>query len=121
VLFELSEYALYLAEQNLQELFPGLDLVGFVGDVKNGARVGEILRQHPPSILFHAAAYKHVPMMEVNNGFEALRNNTLGTLALARAAAAAGVPKFVLVSTDKAVNPVNIMGASKRVAEMICQ
>ena len=121
VLFELSEYALYLAEQNLQELFPGLDLVGLVGDVKNGARVREIIASHRPSILFHAAAYKHVPMMEVNNGFEAMRNNALGTLTLARAAVAGGVPKFVLVSTDKAVNPVNIMGASKRLAEMVCQ
>jgi FlaA1/EpsC-like NDP-sugar epimerase len=121
VLFELSEYALYRAEQDLQAAFPNLELLGLVGDIKNDARVREVIGKHTPAVLFHAAAYKHVPMMEVNNAFEAMRNNALGTLTLARAAAAAGVPKFVLVSTDKAVNPVNIMGASKRLAEMICQ
>jgi FlaA1/EpsC-like NDP-sugar epimerase len=121
VLFELSEFALYRGEQDLQAAFPNLELVGLVGDIKNDARVREVIGKYTPTVLFHAAAYKHVPMMEVNNGFEAMRNNALGTLTLARAAAAAGVPKFVLVSTDKAVNPVNIMGASKRLAEMICQ
>jgi FlaA1/EpsC-like NDP-sugar epimerase len=121
VLFELSEFALYRAEQDLQAAFPDLALLGLVGDVKNDARVREVIGKHTPAVLFHAAAYKHVPMMEVDNGFEAMRNNALGTLILARAAAAAGVPKFVLISTDKAVNPVNIMGASKRLAEMICQ
>ncbi len=121
VLFEMSEYALYQVELDLQAAFPDLELIGMVGDVKNDARVREVLRAHHPDVLFHAAAYKHVPMMEVNNGFEAIRNNALGTLTLARAAADAGVPKFVLVSTDKAVNPVNIMGASKRLAEMVCQ
>jgi FlaA1/EpsC-like NDP-sugar epimerase len=121
VLFELSEYALYQIELDLAAAFPGLPLVGLVGDVKNAARVREVILEHRPSVLFHAAAYKHVPMMEVRNGFEAVRNNALGTLVLARAAAEAGVPKFVLVSTDKAVNPVNIMGASKRLAEMVCQ
>jgi FlaA1/EpsC-like NDP-sugar epimerase len=121
VLFELSEFALYKVEQDLQAAFPDLELLGLVGDVKNAARVREVIGDHAPAVIFHAAAYKHVPMMEVNNGFEAVRNNVLGTLTLARAAAAAGVPKFVLVSTDKAVNPVSIMGASKRLAEMICQ
>ncbi|MEO7760540.1 MAG: nucleoside-diphosphate sugar epimerase/dehydratase [Casimicrobiaceae bacterium] len=121
VLFELSEFALYQIELDLQAVFPTLELVGLVGDVKNAARVREVIAQYQPSALFHAAAYKHVPMMEVNNGFEAVRNNALGTLTLAQAAADAGVPKFVLVSTDKAVNPVNIMGASKRLAEMVCQ
>jgi FlaA1/EpsC-like NDP-sugar epimerase len=121
VLFELSEFALYQAEQDLQAAFPNLELLGLIGDIKNGARVREVIGMSLPTVIFHAAAYKHVPMMEVNNGFEAIRNNALGTLTIARAAAAAGVPKFVLVSTDKAVNPVNIMGASKRLAEMICQ
>jgi FlaA1/EpsC-like NDP-sugar epimerase len=121
VLFELSEYALYRIEQDLAALAPHLEVVGLVGDVKNAARVGEAIATHRPAVIFHAAAYKHVPMMEVNNGFEAVRNNALGTLVLARAAVAAGVPKFVLVSTDKAVNPANIMGGSKRLAEMVCQ
>ena len=121
VLFELSEYALYQIEHDLQSAFPGLQLVGLVGDVKNAARVRDVIREHQPTVLFHAAAYKHVPMMEVRNGFEAVRNNALGTLVLSRAAAEAGIAKFVLVSTDKAVNPVNIMGASKRLAEMVCQ
>ena len=121
VLFEQSEYALYQIELTLQAEFPELQIVGLVGDVKNAARVRQVITEQKPVVLFHAAAYKHVPMMEVNNGFEAIRNNVLGTLVLARAAAAAGVPKFVLVSTDKAVNPVSIMGASKRLAEMVCQ
>jgi len=121
VLLELSEYALYQIQQELESLFPTLPVIGLIGDVKNAARVREVIAAQRPAVLFHAAAYKHVPMMEVNNGFEAIRNNALGTLVLARAAAEAGVPKFVLVSTDKAVNPVNIMGASKRLAEMVCQ
>ena len=121
VLLELSEYALYQIQQELESLFPTLPVIGLIGDVKNAARVREVIAAQRPAVLFHAAAYKHVPMMDVNNGFEAIRNNALGTLLLARAAAEAGVPKFVLVSTDKAVNPVNIMGASKRLAEMVCQ
>ena len=121
VLFEVSEFALYQVEEELIAAFPGVDRVGIIGDVKHAARVREVIERFRPAVIFHAAAYKHVPMMEVNNGYEAIRNNALGTLAIARAAAAAGVPKFVLVSTDKAVNPVNIMGASKRLAEMICQ
>ncbi|MEP7083491.1 MAG: polysaccharide biosynthesis protein, partial [Betaproteobacteria bacterium] len=121
ILFEISEFALYSVEEDLRRAFPNLELVTLVGDIKNAARVGEVIVRHAPAMIFHAAAYKHVPMMEVNNGYEAIRNNALGTLTLARAAAAAGVPKFVLISTDKAVNPVNIMGASKRIAEMICQ
>ena len=74
-----------------------------------------------PEVVFHAAAYKHVPLLETGNAFEAVRNNVLGTLNVARAAAATGARKFVLVSTDKAVNPANVMGASKRVAELVCQ
>jgi FlaA1/EpsC-like NDP-sugar epimerase len=92
-----------------------------VGDAKHEALVDELLQRERPSVLFHAAAYKHVPLMEENNAWQAVRNNAYGTWVLARAAVSARVEKFVLVSTDKAVNPTNVMGASKRLAEMVCQ
>ncbi len=121
VLFESSEFALYRIEQKLQALYPGLALRCLVGDVKDATRMRAVLQQAQPQVVFHAAAYKHVPLMESDNATEALRNNTLGTLVIARAAVAAGVERFVMVSTDKAVNPTNVMGASKRLAEMVCQ
>ena len=92
-----------------------------IGDVKNAARVAQVLRRYKPSLVFHAAAYKHVPMMEQANVGEALANNVLGTYTLAQACKQANVQKLVLISTDKAVNPTNVMGASKRLAEMVCQ
>jgi len=92
-----------------------------MGDVKNRARVERTMRMYSPSVIFHAAAYKHVPMMEENNAWEAVQNNVGGTYVVASAAMAAGVKKFVLISTDKAVNPTNVMGATKRLAEMVCQ
>jgi FlaA1/EpsC-like NDP-sugar epimerase len=118
VLFELSELALYQVEQQLAELHPHLPLVRLIGDVKSLAQIGQACSTHRPQLVFHAAAYKHVPLMEEHNAWAALRNNTLGTYLAARAAAAAGVERFVLISTDKAVNPTNVMGASKRAAEM---
>ncbi|MDD2685706.1 MAG: nucleoside-diphosphate sugar epimerase/dehydratase [Gallionella sp.] len=121
VLFELSEYALYTIEQELRQTFPQLDFVCLVGDVRDAARVGEVLGIYQPSAVFHAAAYKHVPMMEQRNAWQAIRNNVLGTWTIARAAQQYGVNKFVMISTDKAVNPTNVMGASKRLAEMVCQ
>jgi FlaA1/EpsC-like NDP-sugar epimerase len=89
--------------------------------VKDAARVEDIIRSHRPSVIFHAAAYKHVPLMESGNAWQAVLNNAAGTHVLARAAAAAGVEKFVFISTDKAVKPTSVMGASKRLAEMVCQ
>ena len=121
VLLELSEYALYQIQQALDDEFPGLPVVTVVGDAKHAALVEQILSRERPSVIFHAAAYKHVPLMEQTNAWQAVRNNAYGTWVIARAAVAAKVEKFVLVSTDKAVNPTNVMGASKRLAEMICQ
>jgi FlaA1/EpsC-like NDP-sugar epimerase len=121
VLFDLSEYALYQIQQTLQDEFPALPLATLVGDVKHRSLVEQVLTRERPSVIFHAAAYKHVPLMEETNAWQAVRNNAYGTWMLARAAVAAKVEKFVLVSTDKAVNPTNVMGASKRLAEMVCQ
>lgn len=121
IAFELSEYALYTLAEEFAEVFPEVDLVCLAGDVKDRHRLSEIITCHAPAIIFHAAAYKHVPLMEERNAWQAIRNNVLGTWVVAEAAAAAGTERFVLVSTDKAVNPTNVMGASKRLAEMICQ
>ena len=121
VLLELSEFALYQVQQTLADEFPELPVTTIVGDAKHAMLVEQVLARERPSVVFHAAAYKHVPLMEENNAWQAVRNNAFGTWVLARAAVAAGVEKFVLVSTDKAVNPTNVMGASKRLAEMICQ
>jgi FlaA1/EpsC-like NDP-sugar epimerase len=117
VLYEISEFALYAIEQE----FSGKSVRCIVGDVKDLARLEATFSTYRPDIVFHAAAYKHVPMMENENAWEAVRNNVLGTLRVARAAANNGVSEFVFISTDKAVNPANVMGASKRLAELVCQ
>lgn len=121
VLYEQSESALYAIAQEFADQQPGLAVQAAIGDVCDARRMREILRQHAPRVVFHAAAYKHVPLMEVENAFEAVANNAFGTLVAAREAQSAGVDVFVLISTDKAVRPVNVMGASKRLAEMLCQ
>ena len=121
VLFDLSEAALYEIRMALVDAFPQLPLAAVVGDVKHVALVEEVFARERPSVIFHAAAYKHVPLMEETNAWQAVRNNAYGTWVLARAATAARIEKFVLVSTDKAVNPTNVMGASKRLAEIVCQ
>jgi FlaA1/EpsC-like NDP-sugar epimerase len=121
VLFELNEYALYSIEQEFREGHGGVPIATVIGDVRNAGRIEAVMARFKPSVVFHAAAYKHVPMMEVDNSWEAVQNNVLGTLRLARAALRHGVEEFVLVSTDKAVNPANVMGATKRLSETICQ
>ena len=120
VLLETSEFALYRIDDELGQAFPKLERRCWAADVRDAGRVAEVLAMEKPALIFHAAAYKHVPLMESVNAWQAVRTNALGTLILARAAQAAGVEKFVLISTDKAVNPTNVMGASKRLAERLC-
>jgi FlaA1/EpsC-like NDP-sugar epimerase len=119
VLYELSEFNLYSTEQDLGERFPTLPLERLIGDVKDLAHLRHTMARTHPQVVFHAAAFKHVPLMEEGNALAALRNNTLGTHHAALAAAEAGVERFVLISTDKAVNPTNVMGATKRAAEKV--
>ena len=121
VLFDISEAALYEIKMALADAFPLLPVAAIVGDVKHVTLVEEVLAREKPDVIFHAAAYKHVPLMEETNAWQAVRNNAYGTWVVARAAVAAKVEKFVLVSTDKAVNPTSVMGASKRVGETVCQ
>jgi FlaA1/EpsC-like NDP-sugar epimerase len=121
VCFDVSEYALYQLEQELIRDYKEIELIFVTGDVKNEQRVKHILAIYQPKVVFHAAAYKHVPLMETHNVAEALANNVHGTYTIANASMQAGIEKFVLISTDKAVNPTNVMGASKRLAEMVCQ
>lgn len=121
VFLELNELALYSIQEEFLLRFPGINLSFVLGDIKDQARMAQIFTQFQPSVVFHAAAYKHVPLMEHENACQALLNNVFGTYVLAQMAISFGVEKFVLISTDKAVNPVSIMGASKRLAEMVCQ
>jgi len=120
VLYELSEFNLYSIEQDLGDAFPTLPLVRLIGDVKDLGHLRHTFARWKPQVVFHAAAFKHVPLMEEEgNAWAALRNNTLGTYHVALAAAETGAERFVLISTDKAVNPTNVMGATKRAAEMV--
>jgi FlaA1/EpsC-like NDP-sugar epimerase len=102
------------------ETFPKAPFVSILGDILDAKRLEEVMREYRPEVVFHAAAYKHVPMMEANP-VEAIKNNILGTRNVADASAKWEVEKFVMISTDKAVKPINVMGATKRIAEMICQ
>lgn len=120
VLLEQSEYALYAIDQELRAAFPGIEIVPALGSVLERERLERLMRRQQVATVYHAAAYKHVPLVEANP-FEGVRNNTLGTHAAACAAVAAGVKTFVLISTDKAVRPTNVMGASKRLAELSLQ
>ncbi|HYD74797.1 nucleoside-diphosphate sugar epimerase/dehydratase [Ramlibacter sp.] len=121
VCVDVSEFGIYQLEQQLRQAHPAMQGVYYTANVREPERLRAICLQHRPAVVFHAAAYKHVPLMEQHNEIEALRTNVLGTLHAARAAAACGARRFVMVSTDKAVNPTNIMGASKRLAELLVQ
>ncbi len=119
ILCDQRETGLYAVEYQLQQKYPGLPLKIVLGDIKDRVAVEQIFLQHAPHIVFHAAAYKHVPVMEAHPS-EAIRNNVLGTIVVADLAEQYGVERFLFVSTDKAINPSNVMGASKRIAEMYC-
>ncbi|CAM5188265.1 UDP-N-acetyl-alpha-D-glucosamine C6 dehydratase [Castellaniella defragrans] len=121
ILLEASEFALYMIEQWFGEHRPEVPIIRLAGDVKDEFRMAQVFSKYRPQIVFHAAAYKHVPLMEIDNAWQAVQNNIAGTLTVARAARDAGVERFVMISTDKAVNPTNVMGATKRVAEMVCE
>jgi FlaA1/EpsC-like NDP-sugar epimerase len=120
VLVDQAESNLYLASLQLKERYPALLFHAAVGDILSTPRVRELFREHRPEIVYHAAAYKHVPLME-ENPLEAIENNVFGTEIVAKEAARAGVGTFILISTDKAVEPVSVMGMTKRVAELVLQ
>ena len=120
IIFDIYENNAYDIQMELQRTYPDLNLVTLIGSVRNTARVDYVLDTYRPELVFHAAAHKHVPLME-DSPNEAIKNNVFGTYKMAKAAAAHGVKRFVLISTDKAVNPTNIMGASKRLCEMVVQ
>lgn len=124
VLFEISEFALYCIEKELNEYLAQekiqITLIPILGSVQDNQRIEEVLRNYRVQTVYHAAAYKHVPMVEFNP-IEGIRNNTLGTYHTAQAAINVGVERFVLISTDKAVRPTNVMGASKRLCELVIQ
>jgi FlaA1/EpsC-like NDP-sugar epimerase len=120
IVFENSEFNLYSIEQELLKFFPELSIEIILGDIKDADRIAWVFNRFAPHVVFHAAAYKHVPMLE-SNPAEAVRNNIFGTMVVADAADHYKVERFVLISTDKAVNPTNIMGTSKRIGELYCQ
>ena len=120
IIFDIYENNAYDIQQELRRNFPELNLLVLIGSVRNTSRVDWVVGHYRPDLIFHAAAHKHVPLME-DSPNEAIKNNVFGTYKVASAAAKYGVRRFVLISTDKAVNPTNIMGASKRLCEMVIQ
>ena len=120
VIFDIYENNAYDIQMELERQYPQLNLKVLIGSVRNTARIDDVLDTYRPELVFHAAAHKHVPLME-DSPNEAIKNNVFGTYKMAQAASKYGVKRFVLISTDKAVNPTNIMGASKRLCEMVVQ
>lgn len=120
IVFDVYENNAYDLQQELKDKFPKLNLIVLIGSVRNTHRIESVFEKYRPDIVYHAAAHKHVPLME-DSPCEAIKNNVFGTYKTAKAADKYGTKRFVLISTDKAVNPTNIMGASKRMCEMIIQ
>ncbi|MBR4421446.1 MAG: polysaccharide biosynthesis protein, partial [Erysipelotrichaceae bacterium] len=120
IIFDIYENNAYDIEQELKRDHPELDLVTLIGSVRDSKRIDQVFNRYRPQVVYHAAAHKHVPLMETSP-CEAIKNNTIGTFKTAYAAVKYGTERFVLISTDKAVNPTNIMGASKRMCEMVIQ
>ena len=120
IILDIYENNAYDIQLELKDKYPNLDLVTLIGSVRDSRRLDEIFTEYHPDVVYHAAAHKHVPLME-DSPCEAIKNNAIGTYKTAYAAMAHGCKRFVLISTDKAVNPTNIMGASKRLCEMVIQ
>ncbi|MBQ6593193.1 MAG: polysaccharide biosynthesis protein, partial [Solobacterium sp.] len=120
IIFDIYENSAYEIQQELKREYPLMDLVVMIGSVRDSRRLNEVFRKYHPDVVYHAAAHKHVPLME-DSPCEAIKNNAIGTYKTAYAAMINGCRKFILISTDKAVNPTNIMGASKRICEKIVQ
>ncbi|RAK12537.1 FlaA1/EpsC-like NDP-sugar epimerase [Halanaerobium saccharolyticum] len=120
IIFDINENTTYFLERDLRDKYPNLDLVSIIGSIRDKNKLEKVFGDHSPDVVFHAAAHKHVPLMETSPE-EAIKNNILGTRNLAETAAKFKIDRFVLISTDKAVNPTNVMGASKRAAEMVVQ
>jgi FlaA1/EpsC-like NDP-sugar epimerase len=121
IIFEITELFLFQIENELKETIShNTNIIPIIGDVKDKSKVNSVFEHMRPDVVFHAAAYKHVPLMEQNPS-EAIRTNVMGTKILAEAALNSKVKKFILISSDKAVNPTNVMGATKRIAEIVCQ
>ena len=120
VIFDIYENTAYDIQQELKIKYPDANVVTLIGSIRNTSRLESVFEQYKPDIVYHAAAHKHVPLMEVSPN-EAIKNNVVGTWNVAKMADKYGVKKFVMISTDKAVNPTNVMGATKRICEMIIQ
>jgi FlaA1/EpsC-like NDP-sugar epimerase len=118
VLLDHSEHNLCRVQADLPVTVRSVDVIAVLGDICDGSLVAEVLERYKPSVIYHSAAFKHVPLMEANP-VAAIRNNAVGTFTLARAAVEQAIPKLIMISTDKAVNPRSVMGASKRIAELI--
>jgi FlaA1/EpsC-like NDP-sugar epimerase len=118
VAFDAAETPLFLIEREMERAFPDVPFLAEIGNIRDKQRLADVFERHQPSVVYHAAAYKHVPMMEAHC-FEAIENNVFGTLNVAMAAIESGAEDFVMISTDKAVKPANVMGVSKRIAELV--